>query len=104
MVQEMKSLLHLALPSVAVQFSMFFLYPQSASIIGRRLGAEALGGFSLGSLVGNLTCLSVIVGALTAADTLMPRAYGTGNYKEVGLLAIRGAMICTMLLLSLIHI
>lgn len=96
--KELGSLLHLSVPSVATQFGMYFLYPQAASIVGRSLGTEALAGFSLGSLVGNLTCLSVIVGALTAADTLMPRAFGSGNYREVGLLAIRGIFVCVLLL------
>ena len=92
-------LLELALPAVAVQFSVFFIFPQTASVVGRVLGKEELAGFSLGSLVGNLTCLSVMVGALTAADTLMPRAYASGNYEEVGRIAIRGFMMCTLLLL-----
>jgi Na+-driven multidrug efflux pump len=53
----------------------------------------------LASLTGNLTVLSVMVGALSAADTLMPRAYGTGTYKEVGRLGVRGFVMCTLLLI-----
>lgn len=97
--QEAKTLLKIALPAVAVQFSVLFIFPQTASLVGTTLGTESLGGFSLGSLVGNLTCMSVMVGALTAADTLMPRAYGTGNYAEIGRLAIRGFVMCSFLLL-----
>jgi MATE family multidrug resistance protein len=97
--EEIWLLLSLSFPSVAIQFSMFFLFPQAASIVGRVLGTEELAGFSLGSLVGNLTCLSIVVGTLSAADTLMPRAYGRGDYPEVGRLAIRSVAACAVLLL-----
>ena len=96
---ESKLLFNIALPAVAVQFSVLFIFPQTASVVGRALGTEALAGFSLGSLVGNLTCLSVMVGALTAADTLMPRAYGSHRYDELGRLAIRSVVVCSLLLL-----
>lgn len=96
---EAKLLLDIAIPTVAVQFSAYFIYPQTASAVGRNLGTEELAGFSLASLTGNLTCLSVIVGALSALDTLMPRAYGIGHYSEVGKLAIRGFLVCTLVLL-----
>jgi Na+-driven multidrug efflux pump len=36
---------------------------------------------------------------MTAAETLMPRAYGQERYGEVGLLAIRGLLVSTVLLL-----
>jgi Na+-driven multidrug efflux pump len=39
-----------------------------------------------------------MVGALTASDTLMPRAFGAGRYDEVGRLAIRGFFLCALLL------
>ncbi|CAJ1936519.1 unnamed protein product [Cylindrotheca closterium] len=97
--QESKSLLGIALPAVAVQFSVLFIFPQTASMVGRNLGKEQLAGFSLGSLVGNLTCLSVMVGALTAADTLMPRSFAAENYAEMGRLAVRGMILCSLLLI-----
>jgi MATE family multidrug resistance protein len=97
--QEASSLVHLTLPSVLVQLCLYFLFPQGASVVGRDLGTEALGGFSLGSLVGNLTCLSVVVGALTAADTLMPRAYGSKRYSQLGVLVVQSLIVCTLLLI-----
>jgi multidrug resistance protein, MATE family len=57
-----------------------------------------LGGFSLGCLVGNLTCMSIMEGSLSAADTLMPRAYGVQQYAEVGRLAIRAMCVGCLLL------
>jgi MATE family multidrug resistance protein len=97
--QELKLLLEISVPTVAVQFSAYFIYPQTASAVGRNLGTEELAGFSLASLTGNLMCLSVIVGALSALDTLMPRAFGVKRYDEVGKLAIRGFLVCILVLL-----
>jgi multidrug resistance protein, MATE family len=99
LLQEASMLLSVALPSVAVQLSTLFIFPQTASAVGLQFGTEELAGFSLGSLVGNLTCLSVVVGALTAADTLMPRAFASGRYAEMGRLAIRGFVMCALLLI-----
>jgi MatE len=99
LVHEFHLLLHIAAPSVLIQFSLYFIFPLSASVVGRQLGTTALAAFSLGSLVGNLTCLSVLEGALSAADTLMPRAYSVKQFAEVGRLAIRGAVVGVALLL-----
>jgi MATE family multidrug resistance protein len=98
--EETHKLFSIALPAVAVQFSVLFIFPQTAAMVGTTFGTDELAGFSLGSLVGNLTCLSVLVGALTAADTLMPRAYGAGRYEELGRLAIRGFVTCSVLLIA----
>jgi MATE family multidrug resistance protein len=97
--EEMKLLLEIAAPAVVAQFSVLFIFPQTASTVGLTLGTEALAGFSLGSLVGNLTVVSVMTGALTAADILMPRAWGAKNYEEMGILAIRSVIICGFFLL-----
>mmetsp|Transcript_10009 Transcript_10009/g.19245 ORF Transcript_10009/g.19245 Transcript_10009/m.19245 type:complete len:522 (-) Transcript_10009:369-1934(-) len=96
---ELHRLLSLAFPSVAVQFNMYILYPQAASEVGRVLGTVELAGFSLGCLVGNITCLSITVGVLAAADTLMPRAYGAGRYAEVGRLAVRAIVMAVIVLI-----
>jgi MATE family multidrug resistance protein len=97
--EEAARLFHIAIPSVAIQFSMLIIFPMAASFVGRTRGTEELAGFSLGSLVGNLTSLSVMVGALSAADTLMPRAYGSEQYDELGRLAIRSFVVCVGLLI-----
>ena len=96
---EMKLLMKIAAPAVVVQFSVLFIFPQTASAVGRTLGTEALAGFSLGSLVGNLTFTSIMTGALTAADILMPRAYGAKDYPLIGVIALRSIFICSILLL-----
>ncbi|KAG7348078.1 MATE efflux family protein [Nitzschia inconspicua] len=96
---EILRLLQIAGPSMIVQFSSLFIFPQTASVVGRTLDTKDLAGFSLGSIVGNLTCTSVMIGALTAADTLLPRKFATQNYAEMGHLATRGFIICALLLL-----
>jgi multidrug resistance protein, MATE family len=96
---EMKSLLQIAGPSMIVQFSTLFIFPQTASVVGRTLDTQSLAGFSLGSIVGNLTCMSVMTGALTAADTLLPRRFATHNFIEMGYLVVRGFVTCGVLLL-----
>lgn len=90
LVEESRLLFDIAIPTIAVLFSAFFIFPQTASLVGRKLGTEELAGFSLASLIGNMTCLSVIIGTLSATETLQPRAFGVGDFLEVGLLAVRG--------------
>jgi Na+-driven multidrug efflux pump len=85
-------------PAVVVQFSRTFIFPLTASKVGLLLGTEAQAGFSLGSLVGNLTYSSIIAGTLMAADILMPRAFEAKDYEEMGILAIRSVIICGALL------
>lgn len=95
---EAKLLINIALPTVIVQFSLYFLYPQTASAVGRNLGTQELAGFSLGSLSGNMTCLAMIIGVLSAANTLMPQAFGSRNYEQVGILAIQSFVACLLVL------
>jgi MATE family multidrug resistance protein len=99
LLREGKELIAIAMPTIVVQFGTFFLYPQCASAIGRHLDSNALGAFSLGSLSGNMTCVSIIIGTLTASETLQPRAFGLRQYNEVGMLAIRGFFMCFISLL-----
>ena len=95
---EAPKLFRIGVPSVLIQFALYWIFPVSASSVGRKLGSVELGGFSLGCLVGNLTCLSLMEGSLSAADTLMPRAYGSERYEELGRLAIRATVCGTFLL------
>ena len=95
---EATKMWNIAFPTFVIQFSVFVIFPETASVVGRHLGTEALTGYSLASLTGNLTCLTLIVGVLSAADTLMPRAFATNNFDEYGRLAIRGFVACSIVL------
>jgi MATE family multidrug resistance protein len=88
--KEAKALINLAVPTVLVQLGATVPPVLTASYVGRHLGAAHLDGFALASVTGNLLTLSVLQGLYTACDTLMPQAFGMGNYRELGLIAIRG--------------
>ena len=90
---ETKQLFALAVPTTIVNLGLFMPQANTASYVGRKLGTEALDGFTLGNLVANIFALSVLWGLFTANDTLSPQAFGARNYGEVGLLAIRGFII-----------
>ena len=80
----------------------FILSPlMTASYIGRRFGPVYLSGFTLANLTGNLCTFSIMSGLLSASDTLSPQAFGTRDFREVGLLAIRGAVSCSAILLPI---
>mmetsp|Transcript_47075 Transcript_47075/g.142560 ORF Transcript_47075/g.142560 Transcript_47075/m.142560 type:complete len:396 (-) Transcript_47075:511-1698(-) len=105
--REALCLARIALPIVAVQFCWLLLWTETASAVGRGAGTiqgdatENLAGFALASLSANLACQSIFIGILTASDTLSPQAYGAGNYREVGLLAIRAYVSSFVLVLPL---
>ena len=103
-INEILILFNIALPSILVQLFLILIFPQGASIIGHyyKNDIKYLDSYSLGSLIGNLTCISIIVGSLSSCDTLMSYEYGKGtvkSYNEIGLLAIRGIIVGTILLL-----
>lgn len=97
--KETTLLVEIAAPAVMTQCAVFLAFPMTASAVGRQLGTDALAGFSLGSLTANLTLQSILTGSLTAADTLMPRAFAAQKYRQVGILAVRSMLVCTVLLL-----
>lgn len=87
--QEIKALLHIALPTLVIQVG--FVAPPflAASYVGRYFGHVYLAGYQLAYLTINLFTLSLLTGLFSAADTLAPQAYGTGNYQAVGVVALR---------------
>ena len=90
---ETKRMCDLAVPTIIVFLGLFTPQALTAAFIGRKLGVQYLDGFSLANLMSNLLAFSVLKGLFLANDTLMPQAFGAGNYKEVGLLAIRGYIV-----------
>ena len=89
---EMNALFQLAVPTMTIQLGQVVPGFAIASYIGRTYSNDIsyLDGYTLGSLTANLFTLSLLLGLYTASDTLSPQAYGAGNRKEVGYLAIRG--------------
>ena len=86
-------MVELAVPTIIVNLGLFMPPAVVASFVGRTLGTVAMDGFSLGNLVVNLFAISILWGVFTANDTLSPQAFGTKNYREVGMLAIRGFVV-----------
>ena len=99
--REAKLLLRLAIPTVIIQLGGVLPNFLTASYVGRQFGSVFLDGFTLANLMGNLCNLSLLQGLYTAADTLSPQAFGAGNYKEVGLLAIRGYLASWLVLIPI---
>jgi MATE family multidrug resistance protein len=100
---EVRLFLELAVPTILLSLGFALSPLLTASFIGRKFGATFLSGFTLANLTGNLSTMSVLQGLFSASDTLSPQAYGAGNYKEVGLIAIRG-FFASIILLSLINL
>ena len=88
---EVQRFLHIATPSVAVQILTQLLYVQTGHVVGRDLGKVAFGSMVLGSTVGHLSARSLIMGMLSAFDTLGPRKLGLGDVQGIGILAVRSA-------------
>ena len=97
---ELSRILFLSLPTALTQVCLYSLFPLATSSVGRHLSSGELAGFGLGALMGNFTCLSVIMGALSAAETLMPRAYAAHRYSQLGVVVARSVVVCAVLLLS----
>jgi hypothetical protein len=89
---EIRLLLALAGPTIAIQLGVYLPNFLVASQVGRLYGSVYLGGFTLANMMGNLCNLSLLQGLFSAADTLGPQAYCAKNYNQLGLLAIRGVL------------
>lgn len=95
---ELWKVMHLSIPTMIVNLGGTVPGFLVASYIGRRFSVLDLDGFSLASMTSNLCTLSLLNGLYSASDTLSPQAYGLGNKKEVGYIAVRG-MIGSLLVL-----
>ena len=87
---ESRLFLELAMPTCLLSFGFTLSPLLTASYVGLRFGPVFLSAFTLGNLAGNLFTFSLLAGLFSAADTLAPQAFGIGDYKEVGLIALRG--------------
>jgi len=94
--QELGCLVRLAGP-LTLSYVIEFGLPIVTYMAVGRLGVEELDGLSLGIMTGNITGIALVAGLMTAMDTLASQAYGARNFKRVGLLAQRAAVICLTL-------
>ena len=94
--QESCKLWDLTMPTVVVKVGMFVPQTAITAVVGKRFGVDHLAGFTFGNLVATISMLSLLMGLLSATDTLAPQAFGARNYRQVGILAIRGTVICVV--------
>mmetsp|Transcript_14215 Transcript_14215/g.34521 ORF Transcript_14215/g.34521 Transcript_14215/m.34521 type:complete len:506 (+) Transcript_14215:37-1554(+) len=101
---ELWLFLELAIPTAILNLGFIVSPLMTASHVGRKFGPTFLSGFTLANLTGNLCTFSLMSGLFSAADTLGPQAFGSGQKKEVGLIALRGFAfaICLLLPISVI--
>ena len=90
--KQVHRLFQLALPTIVVQLSFVIPPFLAASYVGRTYGDVALDGYTLAWGAGNLSTLSLLQGIFNACDTLGPRAHGADQFRQVGLVALRGFM------------
>lgn len=90
--QEASLLMQLAVPTLVIQVGLAVPPVVAASYIGRAFGPIQLGAFQLANLTMNLFTVTLLQGLYTANDTLSPQAFAAGNYRQVGLIAMRGFM------------
>ena len=98
---EAKRMVDLAVPSTLVKIGIQVPPMIITAMVGKRFGSHYLGGFALANLVVNLCIVAVLQGLLMASDTLGPQAYGVNNKRQVGILAIRGAVVCLVCIMPL---
>lgn len=98
---ETKLFLELAIPTSFLGLGFTLSPLLTASYVGLRFGPVFLSAFTLGNLTGNLCTFSLLAGLLSAADTLGPQAFGVGDYREVGLIALRGIFASIIIILPI---
>ncbi len=104
--KESRLLFGIAVPTSCVQLFNVLIFPLTASFVGRQFGSTALAGLSLASLIGNISCVSVIIGTLSGCETLLPRAMGGGvsEYHQVGRIAIRGFLVGLFVMMPIVYV
>ena len=91
---EAKRLLNLAIPASIIKMGNQVPQMIAIAVVGKRFGPEYLGACGFTKMVGMIFIVAFLQGLLTATDTLAPQAYGANNKRQVGILAIRGAVVC----------
>lgn len=99
---EIKLVIQLAIPNIIIQVGQTIPSFITASYIGRTYGSIYLDGFMLANLTCNLCTLTLLQGISSACDTLSPQAYGSGNYSEVGYIAIRGMILSCIIIFPIL--
>ncbi|KAL3930027.1 MAG: hypothetical protein SGBAC_011949 [Bacillariaceae sp.] len=98
---ELWSFAELTIPTILVNLGMIASPLLCAGCVGRKFESVYLSGFALANSTGNLCIFSLLTGIISASDTLGPQAFGAGNHREVGLIAMRTLACATAILLPI---
>ncbi|XP_010524348.1 PREDICTED: protein DETOXIFICATION 8-like [Tarenaya hassleriana] len=80
---EMKKMMEIAAPMVAVTVSQYLMQVVSMSMVGH-LGELALSGVSVATSLASVTGFSVLFGMAGALETLCGQAFGAEQYQKLG--------------------
>ncbi|CEM07622.1 unnamed protein product [Vitrella brassicaformis CCMP3155] len=98
---ELKELMHLALPSIASNLLFMSALFINALVVERYGDAAQVGALGLANTIGTACCLSIILGLLGALDTLCSQAHGASQPRLVGLYLHRARLIISLAFIPL---
>lgn len=83
----------LAAPLVLQNCLVMAISIMNTTVVGTRVGAQALASALMANALYNITGLSMMMGLACGMETLCGQAYGAGNYKQVGVVFQRGMVV-----------
>lgn len=83
----------LAAPLVLQNSLVMAISIMNTTVVGTRLGAQALASGLMANALYNITGLSMMMGLACGMETLCGQAFGAGNYRQVGIVLQRGIIV-----------
>jgi MATE family multidrug resistance protein len=102
LLREAYEVAQVGLPSLLSALFSMLQWTYSSHVLGTKFGAVGLTAQSLSMMAGNLIALSILLGFLSACDSLEPQAFAAGRHAEVGRIAVRGFLVGLLLLSPLL--
>jgi MATE family multidrug resistance protein len=102
LLREAYEVAQIGLPSAVVALFNMLQWTYSSHLLGTTFGALGLTAQSLSMMSGNLIALSILIGFLSACESLEPQAFAQGRHAEVGRIAVRGFLVGLLLLSPLL--
>lgn len=102
MMEEMKIIINLAIPSIVAQMGWSVPSALVASYIGRHYGSVYLDAYMLVMVVLSVCTFAILEGIFSALDTLLPQAYGAKKYKDLQYICVRCFIVCMIIIVPVI--
>ncbi|XP_065198338.1 multidrug and toxin extrusion protein 1-like [Sycon ciliatum] len=99
--EEAKKILRYCVPMILFLLTTHLARFQTVLLAGRMLGAIELDAVALALSYTNVAGLSIVIGLVTACETLFAQAFGSVNKKRVGIIMQQGVCIMTLVILPL---